>query len=56
LLSWLLQAKGKGATTGTDYAKWDMWCPEDEEDDLFNSLTPPDCKAMEKDINDRHKK
>lgn len=43
---------------GTDYTKWDMWCPEDEEDDLFNSLTPnnPAFRAMERDIDDRHKR
>jgi len=51
-----VQEKGAASTTGTDYTKWDMWCPEDEEDELFNSLTPPECKAMEKDINDRHKR
>jgi hypothetical protein len=35
-----------------------MWCPEDEEDDLFNSLTPnnPAFRAMERDIDDRHKR
>jgi hypothetical protein len=42
---------------GTDYNKWDIWCPEDEEDDVFNSLGPntPQFRAMEKDIDDRHK-
>ena len=40
----------------TDYTKWDLWAPEDEEDDLVNSLTPnsPEFRAMEKDIDDRH--
>jgi hypothetical protein len=40
----------------TDYARWDMWCPSDEEDDLFNSIPPnnPAFRAMERDINDRH--
>jgi hypothetical protein len=40
----------------TDYAKWDLWCPSDEEDDLFNSIPPnnPAFRAMERDINDRH--
>lgn len=43
---------------GTDYTKWTMWCPEDEEDDLFNSCTPsnPQFKALEKDIDERHRK
>ena len=42
---------------GTDYTKWDMWCPEDDEDELINSLTPthnPAFRAMEKDIDERH--
>ncbi|WIA44309.1 hypothetical protein OEZ86_007106 [Tetradesmus obliquus] len=40
----------------TDYAKWDLWCPSDEEDDMFNSIPPnnPAFRAMERDINDRH--
>jgi len=40
----------------TDYAKWDLWCPSDEEDDMFNCMTPntPEFRAMEKDIDDRH--
>lgn len=40
----------------TDYTKWDLFCPSDEEDELFNGLTPsnPQFKAMERDINDRH--
>ncbi|KAG2500046.1 hypothetical protein HYH03_002326 [Edaphochlamys debaryana] len=42
---------------GTDYNKWDIWCPEDEEDDIFNSMAPntPQFKAMEKDIDERHR-
>ncbi|GAX78335.1 hypothetical protein CEUSTIGMA_g5777.t1 [Chlamydomonas eustigma] len=42
----------------TDYTKWDMWCPEDDEDDLINSITPNSAtfRAMEKDIDDRHRK
>ncbi|EFJ51905.1 hypothetical protein VOLCADRAFT_86877 [Volvox carteri f. nagariensis] len=42
---------------GTDYTKWDIWCPEDEEDDLINSIGPntPQFKAMEKDIDERHR-
>ena len=47
------------ANVGTDYTKWDMWCPEDEEDDLINSITPTHnaaFRAMEKDIDERHRK
>lgn len=42
--------------SGTDYTRWDMWCPEDEEDELINSITPNSSafKAMEKDIDERH--
>ncbi|GIL99722.1 hypothetical protein Vretimale_4862 [Volvox reticuliferus] len=42
---------------GTDYTKWDIWCPEDDEDDLINSIGPntPQFKAMEKDIDERHR-
>jgi hypothetical protein len=42
----------------TDYTKWDMWCPEDDEDDMINSITPNSAtfRAMEKDIDDRHRK
>lgn len=47
-----------GAGAGTDYTRWDMWCPEDEEDDMVNSCTPnsPEFRAMEKDINERHER
>ena len=40
----------------TDYTKWDLFTPDDEEDDLINSLTPnnPQMKAMESDIDARH--
>ena len=40
----------------TDYTKWDLFTPDDEEDDLINSLTPnnPQMKAMEADIDSRH--
>jgi hypothetical protein len=46
------------ASMGTDYEKWDLWCPEDEEDDLIASCTPHNSqlKAMEKDINERHQR
>ncbi len=50
---------GKEGNAGTDYTKWDMWCPEDEEDDMINSITPTHnaaFRAMEKDIDERHKK
>jgi flagellar motor protein MotB len=40
----------------TDYTKWDFFTPDDEDDDLINSLTPnnPQLKAMEVDIDARH--
>ncbi|DBA68482.1 TPA: hypothetical protein ACH3X2_013769 [Trebouxia sp. C0005] len=40
----------------TDYTKWDFFTPDDEDDDLINSLTPnnPQLKAMEADIDARH--
>lgn len=39
-----------------DYTKWDLWCPEDEEDELLAECTPnnPQLHAMEKDIDERH--
>lgn len=42
----------------TDYTQWDLWCPSDEEDDIFNSLTPntPEFRAMERDISTRHER
>lgn len=47
---------GMHNTHSTDYQQWDLWCPSDDEDDLFNSLTPntAEFRAMEKDISDRH--
>lgn len=49
-----MQQKDPGA--GTDYAKWDMWCPEDEDDEILASCTPNNAQmqAMEKDIDERH--
>eukprot|EP00892_Ulva_mutabilis_P008357 jgi/Ulvmu1/5894/UM026_0015.1 len=40
----------------TDYIKWDIWCPQDDEDELVASCTPDSAqlRAMEQDINDRH--
>jgi hypothetical protein len=40
----------------TDYMKWDLWCPSDEEDEMIASCTPNNAqlKAMEKDIDARH--
>lgn len=48
--------KEHGSVAGTDYEKWDLWCPEDEEDELVASCTPQSAqlKAMERDIDDRH--
>lgn len=45
-----------GAQHTTDYVKWDMWCPSDEEDAMFDSCRPdtPEFRAIEKDIDDRH--
>jgi hypothetical protein len=48
---------GAGAhNTGTDYTKWDLWCPEDEEDEMISQITPnnPAFRSMEKDIDERH--
>ena len=44
------------ASHQTDYTKWDLFTPDDEEDDLINSLTPnnPQMKALEADIDARH--
>ena len=43
---------------GTDYEAWDLWCPEDEEDEMIATCTPQNAQlqAMEKDINERHEK
>lgn len=40
----------------TDYTKWDLFTPDDEDDDMINSLTPnnPEMKAMAADIDARH--
>lgn len=40
----------------TDYTKWGLWCPSDEEDELFANCTPSSAefRAMERDINERH--
>lgn len=53
-----LAGKGGDVNAGTDYAKWDMWCPSDEEDEMINSIPPntPEFRAMEKDIEERHKR
>lgn len=45
--------------SSTDYERWDMWCPSDDEDELINKLTLPNTaefKAMEKDIDERHRR
>jgi hypothetical protein len=51
-----VQGKQHQHSYTTDYTQWELWCPSDEEDDLFNSLTPnsPAFQAMEKDISARH--
>eukprot|EP00959_Pyramimonas_sp_CCMP1952_P243351 5086725-Pyramimonas_sp.AAC.1 len=50
--------KGTFVTSNTDYAAWDLYCPSDEEDEMIANLTPdgPQFKAMEKDIDERHKR
>lgn len=52
------EKKSKATVQGTDYHAWDLWTPSDEEDELYNNLTPnsPEFKAMEKDIDERHAK
>ncbi len=41
---------------GTDYKKWDLFLPSDDEDeDLVNSQRP-ELKALEKDAEDRHRR
>lgn len=53
------QQDGSGSSAyGTDYTKWGIWCPDDEEDDLINSMPPntPQFLAMEKDIDERHRR
>lgn len=44
------------SSSSTDYQKWDLWCPEDEDDELLASCTPNNAqmKALEKDIDERH--
>lgn len=45
-------------SASTDYLKWDMWYPSDDEDDIIRGCTPnsPEFKAMEKDIDQRHQR
>jgi hypothetical protein len=54
--SYLQGKKQQQHSYATDYNQWELWCPSDEEDDMFNSLTPnsPQFKAMEQDISKRH--
>ncbi|CAG9467735.1 unnamed protein product [Pedinophyceae sp. YPF-701] len=53
-------AQGGAVRAGgpTDYESWDLWTPSDEEDELVNSMLPQgaEFKAMEKDIEERHKR
>lgn len=51
-------ATGAARIGAVDYVRWDLWCPSDEEDEIFSSLTPnnPGFRAMERDINERHKR
>jgi hypothetical protein len=50
--------QSNAGAVGTDYEKWDLWCPEDEEDELVASCTPQNAQlqAMENDIDERHKR
>ena len=54
--SYIAERHTQGMEIGTDYVKWDMWCPEDEDDEMLAGCTPnnPQFHAMEKDINTRH--
>lgn len=49
-------AQQQQADAATDYGKWDLWCPSDEDDELFNSLCPDTLqfRALERDIDERH--
>jgi hypothetical protein len=43
----------------TDYTKWELWEPEDETDELISSISSssnPALRAMERDIEERHKR
>ena len=53
-----MAAQGPALRSETDYSKWDLFTPEDEEDEMVNSLTPndPSIRALEKDINERHQR
>ena len=49
-----LQDHAVASVDSTDYKKWDLFLPsDDEEDELFNSHRP-ELKALEKDAEDRH--
>eukprot|EP00218_Dolichomastix_sp_CCMP3274_P004818 CAMPEP_0170162976 /NCGR_PEP_ID=MMETSP0033_2-20121228/77369_1 /TAXON_ID=195969 /ORGANISM="Dolichomastix tenuilepis, Strain CCMP3274" /LENGTH=462 /DNA_ID=CAMNT_0010400609 /DNA_START=22 /DNA_END=1411 /DNA_ORIENTATION=+ len=37
----------------TDYDAWDLWEPSDDESDPWMQITPENCKAMEKDLQER---
>ena len=55
---------GENGTTGAaagagvvDYVKWDLWCPSDDDDELFSGVVPRHdaaFRAMERDIDERH--
>ena len=53
-----MAAQGPALRSETDYTKWDLFTPEDEEDEMVNSLTPndPGIRALERDINERHQR
>ena len=42
----------------TDYRQWDLWCPSDEDDELIQACAAnkPEFKALEKDMEERHRR
>ena len=46
------------AAAATDYDRWDLWTPSDEEDDALAACPPanPGIRALERDINQRHQR
>jgi len=42
----------------TDYERWDLWAPSDDEDDALGACPPssPAFRALERDIDERHQR
>jgi hypothetical protein len=42
----------------TDYERWDLWAPSDDEDDALGARPPssPAFRALERDIDERHQR